>query len=410
MPADPWDAAADRIGVPIPTLPPTHSERSPRTETRPDSPAAEVPPLRDGDDGLGRPTQAPADVRPLTDDDRRRLREAEEAQALRDLAEAEELLASDPALGWAGRLAHPLAAALLLGTTGVFGLFLTSQILSVVNGLAGQPEPVRYAGYAVLGVFGGAVLVSVLRLAWLYVRLRRNRQIRLDGLAELQTRTRLRWLAAAKSQEARGRLEEYLRAFPVRTENDRKALARLGVPVATAFELEAVRDELLDSARFASTVQWFERFRDGFQARLDDAAEARVSYWANRAMLTTAVAPNGLIDGLATAYFGFAMIDDLCRIYHLKAGRTGTAVLLGRVFFNAYLAGNLGDFEKLAEDQYDHLFEQGFQIVGVGMGGNLASKFVGKLGAKATTGYLNRVLLMRLGRYAARLLRPVSAD
>jgi len=32
-------------------------------------------------------------------------------------------------------------------------------------------------------------------------------------------------------------------------------------------------------------------------------------------------------------------------------------------------------------------------------------KFLGKVGAKATTGYLNRILLIRLGRYGIRLLR-----
>ena len=35
-------------------------------------------------------------------------------------------------------------------------------------------------------------------------------------------------------------------------------------------------------------------------------------------------------------------------------------------------------------------------------------KLLGKVGAKATTGYLNRILLIRLGRYGVRLLRPVA--
>jgi len=40
----------------------------------------------------------------------------------------------------------------------------------------------------------------------------------------------------------------------------------------------------------------------------------------------------------------------------------------------------------------------------------VVGKLLGKVGARATTGYLNRVLLIRLGRYATRLLRPVSRD
>ena len=86
------------------------------------------------------------------------------------------------------------------------------------------------------------------------------------------------------------------------------------------------------------------------------------------------------------------------------------AVLLGRVFFNAYLAGQGTEWEKLAEDQYDQLFHEAMGVVGLGVGSNVVGKLLGKVGAKATTGYLNRVLLIRLGRYAVRLLRPVSRD
>src|SRR5205085_3195490 len=227
-------------------------------------------------------------------------------------------------------------------------------------------------------VLGLSVLYAALRLAVLYLRLRRNRQIRLAGLEALRNRTRLRWLAHAKSAEAKARLEDYLRTFPVETDRDRRALEKVGVTPATAAELRAVRDELLDPTKFASSDQWFRRFRDGFQGKLDEAAEARVRYWANRAMLVTALAPNGLYDSLATTYFGFAMLADLCRVYNLRAGRAGTAVLLTRGFFNAYLAGQVGDWEKLAEDQYDQLFHQAFSVVGVGVGGNVVGKVLGK--------------------------------
>ena len=104
------------------------------------------------------------------------------------------------------------------------------------------------------------------------------------------------------------------------------------------------------------------------------------------------------------------MLSDLCQVYNLRAGRAGTAVLLGRVFFNAYLAGQGTEWEKLAEDQYDQLFHEAMNIVGVSVSANVVGKLIGKVGAKATTGYLNRILLVRLGRYAARLLRPVTRE
>jgi uncharacterized membrane protein YcjF (UPF0283 family) len=66
-----------------------------------------------------------------------------------------------------------------------------------------------------------------------------------------------------------------------------------------------------------------------------------VSYWARRTAFGTAVAPNAVADTGLTLYFSFALLADLCTIYNLRAGRLGTMVLLTRVFFNSYLAGQM---------------------------------------------------------------------
>ncbi|MDB5312230.1 MAG: hypothetical protein JWO38_6432 [Gemmataceae bacterium] len=400
-----WDDD-DRIGVPTAgrtaaVVPPARPEAS----STPD-PDLE---LREGETELGRPPQVPTGLAALSDEDRARLRLMEEEQAAKDLAEAELLIAADPAgLGWLGWFGTPLALALLVGSVGLAGLFVFNQVLSVLGNLAAQPDWAKYTGYAGLVLFGGCVLYAFLRFAYLYATLRRNRQVQVRGLEELAKRTRLRWLAFAKSAEAKGQLEGYLRAFPLDTEKDRRALVKMGVTDETQVRLRAVRAELLDPARFASSDQWFARFRDGFQGELDTAAEARVRYWASRIWVVTAVSPNALVDSGSTLFYTFSMLADLCQVYNLRAGRTGTAVLLGRVFFNAYLAGQGTEWEKVVEDQYDQLFHEAMNVVGVGVGSNLAGKILGKVGARATTGYLNRVLLIRLGRYAVRLLRPVA--
>ncbi|MBY0457271.1 MAG: DUF697 domain-containing protein, partial [Gemmataceae bacterium] len=329
----------------------------------------------------------------------------------RDLAEAEMLLTSDPTgFGWLGWFGSPLAFAFLMGAAGVLGIFLFSQTASLLKALAEQPEWVRYCGYTGLGLFGLCVLYSFVRFLVMYVRLRENRQLQAKGIRELANRTRLRWLAAEKSAEARAQVEAYLRTFPIDAERDRRALAKLGLSDEAMLRLKAVRAELLDHDKFASTEQWFARFRDAFQSVLDEAAEARTKYWASRIWVVTAVAPNAVIDSGATLFYTFSMLSDLCQLYNLRAGRTGTAVLMGRTFFNAYLAGQATEWEKLAEDQYDQLFNEAMNTVGVSMSAGVVGKVVGKVGAKVTTGYLNRVLLIRLGRYASRLLRPVAKD
>jgi uncharacterized membrane protein YcjF (UPF0283 family) len=390
----------DRIGVPVSGVRPAQPPH-PRVTT--ELVIEDEPQLRAGETDLGRPIQRPEQVALLTDDDRAKLREADEQQALCDLAEAEELTASDPSVTWLGWFAHPLAAAFLLGSAGVLGLFLYSQVLSILANLAAQPAWVQYLSYAGLVLCGGAVLYAAVRLVLLYVKLRTNRQIRLAGLEELHQRTQLRWLAHAQAAEAKRRLEQYLREFPMNTEKERKKLTAVGVSVEMTAELSKVRTELLDPAKFSGSVEWFERFRTGFQAKLDEAATARIGYWAKRSGLTTAAAPNGLIDSAATLYFGFALLADLCRVYHLRAGRTGTAVLLGRVFFNSYLAGQMNEWEKLTEEQLNQLMAPHGPLYEL-----TAARVLSKVGAKATSGLLNYFLLARLGKYACRLLQPVA--
>jgi uncharacterized membrane protein YcjF (UPF0283 family) len=365
--------------------------------------------LREGETELGRPPQVPSALGLLSEEDRKKLRDMDEEQAARDIAEAELLLASDASgLGFLGWFGSPLAFTFLILMIGLAGLFVFNQTTSVLAQLASQPEWAQYLGYGGLILLGGCVLYAFLRLAYLYATLRRNQQLRIEGLEELAKRTRLRWLTFAKNAEARELLERYLREFPLDGMKESRALVKLGVTEEVQARLREVREELLNPDRFASSEQWFSRFRDGFQAELDAAAEGRIRYWGSRIWVITALAPNGLVDTGATLFYTFSMLADLCQVYNLRAGRTGTAVLLGRVFFNAYLAGQSIEWEKLAEDQYDQLFHEAMSAVGVGVGANVAGKMLGKVGAKATTGYLNRILLLRLGRYATRLLRPVA--
>jgi uncharacterized membrane protein YcjF (UPF0283 family) len=391
--------AAPLGGAPAPRV---HEPREPEPE----------PELRPGETELGRPPQVPAELAPLSPTDLAALKLLEDEQAARDVAEAELLLASDPTgLGWLGWFGSPLAFAAMLGITGVFGVFLFNQTAALIKTLLELPEPwMQYVGFGGLGLFGVCVLYSFIRFLLLYVRLRENRQLRVQGIKELSNRTRLRWLAAEKSAEARAQIETYLTTYPINSAKDLQVLKKLGLTDEIVAGLSAVRTELLDHDKFASTDQWFARFRDGFQSAIDQVAESRIRYWASRIWVVTAVAPNAVIDSGATLFYTFSMLSDLCQLYNLRAGRTGTAVLMGRTFFNAYLAGQGTEWQKIAEDQYDQLFHEAMSAVGVGMSANVVGKIVGKVGAKVTTGYLNRVLLIRLGRYAARLLRPVTKD
>ncbi len=362
--------------------------------------------LRPGDSGEDRPPQIPQGLTALSQADHKALADAEELLLQKELREAEELLAGESALfGWPTWITHPLMGSIAIGMAAVLGLFLFNQVSQALALLGSLQGFWLYGGYVGLGILGAGVVYAMLRLVWLYFTLRRNRQLRIKGLEELEKRTKLRWLVNAKLKEAKKQLVVYLNEFPLADGRERKRLIALGLSDDTLMQLARVRERLLDANRWPSDDVWFAEFRDAFQSHLDEAASGRVNYWARRTAVGTAVSPNILTDTMMTLYFSFTMLADLCQIYNLRAGRLGTAVMLTRVFFNAYLAGQIQDMEHMTAEQI-----QNFVAPHIPASEILLAKVLGKMGAKASGGVINFFLLNRLGKHASRMLRPVTRE
>ncbi|MSR51695.1 MAG: DUF697 domain-containing protein [Gemmataceae bacterium] len=354
----------------------------------------------DLDEGEARLRQAPISLAELKAGEAAR----EETPLEEELRRANELMASEPTfLGLPSIFGHPLVGLLMLGAGGLLGLFLFNQVASAITAINTLPEELRWAGWGFFGLLSCAVFYSMVRLIILYIRLRRNKQLRLKGLEELEKRTRLRWLVNSKRHEAYQQLEAYVREYPAQTDKDRKRLTRVGLSGSELNLVLAARQKLLDKDRWSDSSAWFDGFRVTFQARLDAVAAQRVRYWARRSAFATAVSPNALADSGMTLYFGFAMLGDLCAIYNLRAGRLGTMVLLTRVFFNSYLAGQMNEMEGWTADQIQQLVEPHLPASELVLG-----KVFSKLGAKASAGAVNYLLLSRLGKYGCRMLRPVA--
>lgn len=356
----------------------------------------------DVDEGEGRLAQAPESlVEPRPTDTAR-----DETPLEEELRQAAELMNSEPTVfGLPSLFGHPLVGLVMLFMGGLVGLFAFNQVAGAVATINAMPERLQWAGWAFFGLLSLAVLYSVVRLLVIYVRLRRNKQLRLKGLEELEKRTRLRWLINAKKHEAHAQLEAYLREYPTETERERKRLYGVAIRGTDLYALVQARQKLLDRDRWGDSAAWFAAFRDTFQSKLDEAAAARIRYWSRRAAFATAISPNALADTGMTVYFSFAMLANLCTIYNLRAGRLGTMVLLSRVFFNSYLAGQINEMEGWTTDQIQQLVEPHLPASEIFLG-----KVFSKLGAKASAGAINYLLLSRLGKYGCRTLRPITRD
>ena len=398
-----------------PLLPPQVPRHDGYTQAGHKPPGLEISPptqivqeleIRPGDLGEDKPIQIPADRSPLTSEDHQAIGAEEQRLLLRELREAEELIASNPeSVGLPSFVTHPLMTAVAVGSAGLLGLFLFNQIAQALALIGTLQGFWMYGGYAGLGLLSLTVLYACGRFLILYTRLQRNRQLRIRGLEELEKRTRLRWLVHAKVQDAQVQLLEYLRDFPMDDKRTRNRLATLGFSPDVIHELNNHREKLLDLNHWPGTDIWFTHFRDSFQTRLDAIAEERIRYWARRTALGTAISPNTLSDTLMTLYFSFTMLSDLCQIYNLRAGRLGTAILLARVFFNAYLAGQMQEMEHMTAEQIQNWIAPHVPTTEL-----LLAKVLGKIGAKASAGAINYFLLIRLGRFSCRVLRPVSRE
>jgi len=346
---------------------------------------------------------APArDARPATEEEKARSRRTGETAGEEEAERRVErfLEESQHIFHLPGFIFHPMVILFLVGAAGLLSLFVLSQLASTLAALRELPVLLQYVGWGALLLIVAAVLFAGFRLLWWYLRLRRNRQVPLPGLREVARRTELRHAARQKKAEAVTRIKSYLEDYPpLDGAGMRDTLLDYGLSKGDVREMEKARKRLLDSDGFGGPEGWLQDFRSSFQNHLDTAARKRRGYCARRTAIKTAVSPNPLIDSLVTLYYGYTLIGDLCRIYRLRAGVTGTALIAGHVFVNAYLAGKADEAEEVTESFVDSLF---------GAGGKLASEIAGKAVSKTGAGAFNYLLMHRLGKTGAGLLRPVE--
>ena len=379
---------------------PPASEPEPAEE--PSAPAEPAGYVRQNDPGIGRASRAPVASSGLTDDDRAKIADLEADEAAADQAAIDAALQTPPlGLPMPRLLRGSVALAVFLGGAALLLLFVLSQVATALSLLNGLPLVGRVLFGAAFVLLGIAVLCAVVRLALFFVRLRRTEQIALSGFEQLREReqTRGQTLRRSAIKQATGRLETYLRGYDIDAALAGDRLQDELLDDTGRANLAASRDRLLDADLRGSNDAWLQSFQDAFQAPLDAAAMRRINLHAKRVGVRTAVSPNALLDLVITFYGCFVLIGDLCRIYNVRLGRTQTAVLLGWVFFNAYVAGQSDVLESAAEEQITGLVDPD-AITGL---------LAGKLGARAASGALNGLLVRRLGKTTAGLLRPVAA-
>ncbi len=354
--------------------------------------------LRQGDSGLGRPMARPGGGKPLGTEDV----EARAASLLEDEEAPPERGLRLPRFLFDATFVLSVAA---LGA--VLLLFVLAQAAALAERLATAPPWLRYPGLAAVGVLLVVVALAALRLVWLYLRVGHTGQVDVGALTDLAERQTMRRLAHARLAAAGTRLRRYLQAYPVDGRAAARTLLAAGFNEDEVERLRSHRRILLDPDLDPGAETWLRDFESSFQAVLDGAAQRRVREAARWVGVKTAVTPQ-LVDTAIVLHAALRLVGDLCRIYQLRPGTLGTAVVLGRAFVLAYLSSHI---QQVSEDLTRDAAAQGVgQLLdGLPEGvGQVGSRLAGVLAPKMAEGAANGILLWRLGSAAIRLLRPVA--
>ncbi len=344
---------------------------------------------------IGQPLQSPDSLEPLSESDRQELRELfkkEETDRLREYMEGKSRASG---LKLPSFLFSPTFILLVISLAGVFFLFVFTQLMSLFQSLQQYGPLVQYIGYGAMGLLLLALLAAGLRIAYLYLRLSRNRQVSLPALSDLASRQELRELSEKELSRARTRLFGYIKSYPAGSKEDERELIRAGFREEEIEMLRSQKRTLLDEATSPAAEEWIHTFRSSFQEVLDQCARRRIKSLAIKGGIKSAIIPISIVDTIIILYSAFIMIGDLCRIYNLRMGALSTAVIMGRAFVHAYLAGEI---EEVSEKVFDSVFDSQ----------EFLSQLAGAVAPRLVEGKANAFLLYRLGRSTSKLLRPVK--
>ena len=286
-----------------------------------------------------------------------------------------------------------LQLALVLGL--MTALFAAAQAAVLYTQLTLLPGWLRPLGYALLIVVVLVLLYFGGKLVWVYGRLRVSPRLSLLLDEDLQERALVRQqLSTEHFAAARQTLTHFLKAYPLRS-GDLAELTQRGLEPLARDTLRDAQYALTGPNAPADDREWLRRFEQEFLGPLDAAAGQQTWRYMKAVGLFTATASRGALDALAVLVVSYKLVADLCTIYHVRAGRWGTTMILAHMFVNLVAASQLDIAADTMESSvHDWLHSSLAHLAGHVLG-------------KVADGSVNALLLRRLSLRTQAYLRPV---
>jgi hypothetical protein len=314
----------------------------------------------------------------------------------------------------------------IIAILSLVGLFVFAQAITVFSQISLLPTVPRQISHAFLVLFLTGILSGAVRLLLACARLRSTQKITLSGIESLNERARFRKFAEEEGARAFQIVRSYLDDFPT----DPRHLVGMGFTVEQASRLSASRSDLTNTAKDLGPHEWLQRFRRDFQSVADEAAEDCIRRRARGVGVKVAALPLPFVETAIVLHGAFSMIADLCQIYRLRLGAGEALIVTGWAAIQGLIAGQLDNLSGNREaDSWAHEFQSHFggaeavasmaHETGAETMRDAASVFshavtdlhiplVGRLLKRGAKGFLQYMLLRRLGCLTQRWLRMVD--
>ena len=307
--------------------------------------------------------------------------------------------------------------AVILGS--LICLYLYFQIIAFVNMIAAYPSWLLWPLVGILAILLAVTLISIVKL---YLRMRGLRVVKQGRTSDVEALLKHKTLietgtayqkANEKKDEIYEMLLDYIKEYPENIPEMKQEIPEwhdkkndTNDKKTNAKEIEELRNKLARGAHahahYHNKEAWLNDYKE-FQKKIDQLAEKRLGECARWVGFKTAISPYAVMDMLITVYWSFRLIEDLCTIYNVRLGKVGLLVLFCQVVGAIFLVGKIDEAEKYTEAAFEDLIVKFLD--------NDTLKWVlGKVAAKAVSGFVNYYIIKRIGKYAMSELKPLRLD
>ncbi|MBM3338196.1 MAG: DUF697 domain-containing protein [Betaproteobacteria bacterium] len=303
----------------------------------------------------------------------------------------------------AGRVfASPILTACLVLCLAALLIVILSEVFQFIQSVQSAPLFLQVIAYGCIGILTAAFCWAIARLAIAYRQLVDSPQVRLDRIRDARSRAITRDQIERQVDAGYASLLSIVKEYPIQDQRQISLLRRAGMKDDELATLKSNIANLLKPDN-AGRLKWIEDCERLFIGTIDCCAKRRVSEYARRVAVKTALSPTGLIDSLIVAVNAVFMVEELCRLYFVRTSRWHSVLLAGQLVFSTFISAKLDD---RVDDVTDTLFGDAIAGIPEMLKDVLAKVTLGVL-KRTAEGTINLVIFYRLGASAVVLLRPI---